>query len=216
MRRPTLRRQRLRLPIRSPRSTGTTRSVWPRNRTSSSASPSRGTAEPRPRLPSRTVRTPSVTLTNSAFDYVVDAVAYNANVALTSSAGQTNAFNVTSAAPAFSGAGSIKTNAANTTMSWTAVGAQQWAAVAVPLQSANPQILFDAVSSATFAAGTNPIAGSWNHTTTTAANRYLVVGVNIDLNARASTTASVFYGTEGGGPNSAMTLLGALSNGTNG
>jgi len=32
---------------RSPGLTGTTRSVWPRNRTSSSVSPIRGTAEPR-------------------------------------------------------------------------------------------------------------------------------------------------------------------------
>jgi len=159
--------------------------------------------------------TPTVTLTNGGFDYVVDAVAYNANVALTPSAGQTNSFNVTSAAPVFSGGSSIKTNAANTTMSWTAAGPQQWAAVAVPLQSANPQILFDDVSSSTFASAANPIVGSWNHTTTTAANRYIVVGVNIDLNARASTTASVTYGTEVGGPNQAMTLLASLSNGTN-
>jgi uncharacterized repeat protein (TIGR01451 family) len=158
--------------------------------------------------------TPTVAVTNSAFDYVVDAVAYNANVALTATAGQTNTFNVTSAAPAFSGAGSIKTNATNTTMSWTATGGvQQWAAVAVPLHSANPQILFDAAGSATFAAGTATFTGSWNHTTTTAANRYLVVGVNFDLNARASTGA-VRYGTEGGGPNVAMTLLGSVSNGT--
>jgi uncharacterized repeat protein (TIGR01451 family) len=158
---------------------------------------------------------PTVTLTNSAFDYIVDAVAYNANVALTATGGQTNTFNVTSAAPAFSGASGIKTNAANTTMSWSAAGPQQWAAVAVPLQSANPQILFDAVSSSTFGSAANPIVGSWNHTTTTAANRYLVVGVNIDLNARASTGASVVYGTEGGGPNQAMTQLGAATNGTN-
>ena len=157
----------------------------------------------------------TVALTNSAFDYVVDSVAFNGNNALTAGAGQTNPFNVTSAAPTFSGAGSIKTNAANTTMSWTAGAAQQWAIAAIPLQSANPQILFDAVSSSTFAAGTNPIVGSWNHTTTTAANRYIVVGVSIDLNTRASTTASVVYGTEGGGPNQAMGLLGAFSNGTN-
>jgi len=55
--------------------------------------------------------TPAVALTNSAFDYVVDAVAYNSNAALTASAGQTNAFNVTAAAS--SGAGSIKTGVAN-------------------------------------------------------------------------------------------------------
>jgi len=160
--------------------------------------------------------TPTVSLTNGGFDYVVDSVAFNANVALTATSSQTNTFNVTSAAPAFSGASGIKTNAANATMSWSATGgAQQWATVAVPLQSANPQILFDAVSSSTFASAANPIVGSWNHTTTTAANRYIVVGVNIDLNARASTGASVVYGTEGGGPNQAMTQLGVATNGTN-
>jgi uncharacterized repeat protein (TIGR01451 family) len=155
---------------------------------------------------------PSVTVTNSPLDYVVDAVAYNSNAALTASAGQTNAFNVTAAA--FSGAGSIKTGVVNTTMSWTAVGAQAWSAVAVPLQSANPQILFDSAGSATFNAATATFTGSWNHTTTTGANRYLVVGVNIDLNGRASTS-TVRYGTEVGGPNVAMTSLGSAINGTN-
>ena len=160
--------------------------------------------------------TPSVTVTNSAFDYVVDAVAYNGNVALTAAAGQTNTFNVTSAAPAFSGAGSTKTGAANTTLSWTATGAAQaWAAVGVPLQSATPQILFDAASSATFASAANPVTGSWNHTTTNAANRYIVVGVSIDRSANATPVVnSVRYGTEGGGPNVLMTLLGGVNNGT--
>jgi len=155
--------------------------------------------------------TPSVAVTNSPFDYVVDAVAYNSNSALTAGGSQTNPFNVTAAA--FSGAGSIKTNATNTTMSWTGVGAASWSTVAVPLHTANPQILFDAAGSATFASGAASFTGSWNHNTTTAANRYLVVGVNFDLNARASTGA-VRYGTEGGGPNVAMTLLGSVSNGT--
>ena len=160
--------------------------------------------------------TPSVTVTNSAFDYVVDAVAYNGNVALTPTAGQANSFNVTNAAPAFSGAGSTKTGAANTTLSWTATGAAQaWAAVGVPLQSATPQILFDAASSATFASAANPVTGSWNHRTTSAANRYLVVGVSIDRSANATPVVnSVRYGTEGGGPNVLMTSLGAINNGT--
>ncbi|HXH42060.1 MAG TPA: C25 family cysteine peptidase [Thermoanaerobaculia bacterium] len=160
-----------------------------------------------------TSTTPAVAVTNSGFDYVVDAVSYNSNSALTAGAGQTNAFNVTAAAS--SGAGSIKTGAANTTMSWTGVGAQAWSAVAVPLQSANPQILFDAASSTTFASGAATFTGSWNHTTTSAANRYLVVGVNIDLSGRTSNSTGVVYGTEGGGPNSAMTALGSISNGTN-
>jgi uncharacterized repeat protein (TIGR01451 family) len=161
-----------------------------------------------------TSTTPSVTVANSAFSYVVDAVAFNGNNALTAAAGQTNAFNVTSAAPAFSGAGSIEAGAASSTLSWTAGASQGWAAVGVALQSANPQILFDAASGATFASAGNPVVGSWNHTTTSAANRYLVVGVNIDKSGGASVVNSVRYGTEGGGPNVLMTLLGAISNGT--
>ncbi len=160
--------------------------------------------------------TPTVALTNSAFDYVVDAVAYNANVVLTAGAGQTNAFNVTNAVPAFSGAGSVKTGVANTTMTWTAAGGvQQWAAVGVPLQSATPQILFDAASSTSFASAANPVTGSWNHTTTGAANRYLVVGVSIDKSGGASVVNSVRYGTEAGGPNVLMTALGSVSSGGN-
>ncbi|MGH9143690.1 MAG: DUF11 domain-containing protein, partial [Vicinamibacterales bacterium] len=158
---------------------------------------------------------PTVAVTNSAFDYVVDAVAFNGNNALTVGAGQTNPFNVTNAAPAFSGAGSIETGTANLTMSWTAGAAQQWAAVAVPLQSATPQILFDAASSTSFASAGNPVTGSWNHTTTSAANRYLVVGVSIDRSGGNSVVNSVRYGTEGGGPNVLMTALGAINSGTN-
>jgi uncharacterized repeat protein (TIGR01451 family) len=160
--------------------------------------------------------TPSVTTTSSAFDTVVDAVAYNGNVALTPAANQTNPYNVQNAAPACSGAGSKKSGFANATMSWTATGgAQAWAHAAVALHPATPQILFDSAASTTFSSAAATFTGSWNHTTTTAANRYLVVGVNIDLSGRAGNGTSVFYGTEGGGPNQSMTLLGAISNGTN-
>ncbi|HMC69378.1 MAG TPA: DUF11 domain-containing protein, partial [Mycobacteriales bacterium] len=40
-------------------------------------------------------------------------------------------------------------------------------------------------------------------------------GISIDLSTRAGNATGVVYGTEGGGPNQAMTLLGSLSNGTN-
>jgi len=161
-----------------------------------------------------TTLTPSVAVTNAAFDYVVDAVAYNGNVALTPGGGQTNTYNPTSGAPAFSGAGSSRTGANNVTMSWTATGvAQQWATIAVALKSANPQILFDAASTSTFTGTTASFTGSWTHTTTNAANRYLIVGVNIDRNG-GNVTGAVRYGTEGGGPNVAMTLLTSISNGT--
>ena len=76
-------------------------------------------------------------------------------------------------ASAFAGAGSIKTNVANATMSWTAGASQTWTAVAVPLHSANPQILFDAASSMAAATNSaaNPVNVSWSHVTTTAAKR---------------------------------------------
>jgi uncharacterized repeat protein (TIGR01451 family) len=156
--------------------------------------------------------TPSVTTASSPFDYVVDAVAYNANVALTASAGQTNTYNLTNAAPAFSGAGSIKTGTANAVMSWTATGAATpWAAVAVPLHAANPQIHFDAASSLAAAtiSNANPVNVSWSHTTTNAANRYIVVAVTMQCgNVAGKVVASVTYGTEGGGPNTPMALIG--------
>ncbi|MEA2336365.1 MAG: large repetitive protein, partial [Thermoanaerobaculia bacterium] len=155
-----------------------------------------------------TSTTPSVTVTNSAFDYVVDAVAFNGNNALTPNASQTNAFNVTSAAPVFSGAGSIKTGVANTAMSWTAGASQAWAAVGVGLQSANPQILFDAASRATtgLTSNANPVVVSWSHTTTTAANRYIVAQVAIQLAGGTSGTNVTVSGvTYGGTP---MTFLG--------
>jgi uncharacterized repeat protein (TIGR01451 family) len=161
--------------------------------------------------------TPSVTVANSAFDYVVDAVAYNGNQALAAGANQTNTYNVTSAAPTFSGAGSAKTGFANTTMTWTGGVAQQWAAIAVPLQSANPQILFDAASNVAAAttSAANPVNVSWAHSTTTAANRYIVVAVTMQMAGVAHTVTSVTYGTEGGGPNQAMALIRGQSRTTN-
>jgi len=158
--------------------------------------------------------TPAVALTNSGFDYIVDAVSYNNNVALTPGGSQTNSYNVIHAAPNSSQGGSAKTGFANTTMTWTATGvAQQWAHVAVPLQQATPQILFDAVSSATgVVSNANPIVVTWNHRTTTAANRYLVVAVDIRLGGGTYgtnvTTTSVTYGAQ------AMTLLGGGTRGT--
>ncbi len=162
--------------------------------------------------------TPSVAVTNGAFDYVVDSVAYNGNSALTPGGSQTNAYNVPNAAPAFSGAGSTRTGANNVTMSWTATGAAQaWATVAVALKSATPQIVFDRTSNNTFSGNTNGFTGSWNHTVTNAANRILVVGVSLDRSGNANVQVSgVRYGTEGGGPNVAMTLIPgtAVNNGT--
>ena len=158
--------------------------------------------------------TPAVAVTNSGFDYVVDAVAFNNNVTLTPAAGQTNSYDVIHSAPNSSGAGSAKTGVANTTMAWTATGtAQPWAEVAVPVLPATPQILFDAVSSATgVVSNANPIVVTWNHTTTTAANRYLVVQVGIRLGGGTYgtnvTTTSVTYGAQ------AMTLLGGATRGT--
>jgi uncharacterized repeat protein (TIGR01451 family) len=158
--------------------------------------------------------TPSVTLANSPLDYVVDAVAYNANQALAAGANQTNAFNLTNAAPAFSGAGSIKTGFANTTMSWTAGVAAQWATVAVNLQSANPQISFDAAStSPALQSNANPITVTWNHTTTNAANRYLVVGIAIHLaGGTAGTNVTVNAPTYGA---QTMTFIGRQTRTTN-
>jgi uncharacterized repeat protein (TIGR01451 family) len=149
-----------------------------------------------------TTTTPTVTTANAPYDYVVDAVSYNANQALTPGAGQVvNSYNLTSALPAFAGAGSCETGASNTTMSWTASGAAAaWATIAVPLHPANPQILFDAASQS---APTNLGTGGtvvWNHTTTTAANRYLVVGVSMRLNnfapGAALGIAGVTYGAQ--------------------
>ncbi|MEA2329270.1 MAG: large repetitive protein, partial [Thermoanaerobaculia bacterium] len=156
--------------------------------------------------------TPSATTASGVFDYVVDAVAYNGNVALTPSSGQTNTINVTSAAPAFSGASGARTGAANAAMGWTATGiAQAWAEVAIPLQSASPQILFDTASRATagLTSNANPVVVSWSHTTTTAANRYIVVGVSINLaGGTVPTNVNVTGVTYGGNP---MTFLGGTT-----
>ena len=156
--------------------------------------------------------TPSVTTASGVFDYVVDAVAYNGNVALTPSSGQTNTFNLTSAAPVFSGASGSRTGAANAAMGWTATGvAQAWAEVAVPLQSANPQILFDTASraSAGLTSNANPVVVSWSHTTTTAANRYIVVGIAINLaGGTVPGNVNVTGVTYGGTP---MTFLGGTT-----
>ena len=157
---------------------------------------------------------PAVAVTNGAFDYVVDAVAYNGNSTLTPAGTQTNSYSVASAVPAFSGGGSTRTGANNVAMSWTATGvAQAWVITAVALKSATPQIVFDAASTLTFSGNTASFTGSWNHTVTTAANRYLVVGVSIDRSA-GNVVGAATYGTEAGGPNLAMTLLGSISNGT--
>src|SRR5262249_12421018 len=158
--------------------------------------------------------TPSVNVTNTPFDYVVDAVAFNNNVTLTPGAGQTNSFDLVHTTPNDSGGGSVKIGTTNTTMSWTATGANQaWAEIAVPVLTATPTVLFDAAASSRFTGTTATFTGSWNHTTTTAANRYLVVGVDIDLGGATANSSGVVYGTEAGGPNQAMTLLGSLSNG---
>ena len=156
---------------------------------------------------------PTVTTTSTPFDYVVDAVAYNANVALTVGAGQTNAYNQTNAAPVFSGAGSIETGSTNMVMSWSATGAATpWATVAAPLHSATPQIHFDAASSlaAVSNSAANPVNVSWSHTTTNAANRYIIVAVTMQCgNTAGKVVASVKYGTEVGGPNTSMAIIGA-------
>ncbi|HEX3582855.1 MAG TPA: C25 family cysteine peptidase [Thermoanaerobaculia bacterium] len=159
--------------------------------------------------------TPTVNVTNSSLSAVVDSVAYNANNALTAGANQTNAYNLRTGVQAFSGAGSMEIAQTNSVMSWTAGAASQWAIAAVALQPSSPQILFDAASSKNFAATTTTFTGSWNHTTTNAANRYLVVAVNIDESGGASTVTGVRYGTEAGGPNVAMGVLGTRANGTN-
>ncbi len=161
-----------------------------------------------------TSTTPSVTVANTVFGYVVDAVSLNGANALTASAGQTNTFNLTAAAS--SGAGSTKTGVANATMSWTSAVSHEWAAVAVPLQSATPQIFFDAASSLGSALNStaNPINFSWSHTTTTAANRYIVVAVPMDVNGGTANVNTVTYGTEGGGPNTPLTRIGFQLNGT--
>jgi uncharacterized repeat protein (TIGR01451 family) len=159
--------------------------------------------------------TPTVTVPSSPFDYVVDSVAYAGNVALTAGAGQTtNSYNQTNTTPAFSGAGSMETGSAGatTTMSWTATGvAQLWATVAAPLHPANAQVLFDAASSVASATNSaaNPVALSWSHTTTTAANRYVIVEVAMQCgNTAGKVVGSVRYGTEVGGPNVALTAIG--------
>jgi uncharacterized repeat protein (TIGR01451 family) len=159
---------------------------------------------------------PAVAVTNGALDYVVDAVAFNNNVTLTPGANQTNSYDlIHGVAPLSSGGGSCKTGFANTTMSWTATGTNQaWAEAAIALFPATPQVLFDSAASTTFSSAAATFTGSWNHTTTSAANRYLVVGIDIDLSTRAGNATGVVYGTEGGGPNQAMTLLGSISNGT--
>jgi len=160
-----------------------------------------------------TTLAPTVTTASSTFDYVVDAVAYNNNVTLTPSSGQTNTFNQTGTS--FSGASGIRTGAANAAMGWTATGvAAAWAEVAVPLQSASPQILFDTASRATtgLTSNANPVVVSWSHTTTTAANRYIVVGVSINLaGGTVPTNVNVTAVTYGG---TAMTFLGGSTRGT--
>ncbi|HEY2090978.1 MAG TPA: C25 family cysteine peptidase [Thermoanaerobaculia bacterium] len=158
---------------------------------------------------------PSVNVTNNSLAAVVDAVAFNANNVLTAGANQTNAYNLTSGAPAFSGAGSMESGQTNSVMSWTSGASSQWAIAAVSLQPSSPQILFDAASSHNFASNATTFTGSWNHATTNAANRYLVVAVNIDEGGGASTVTGIRYGTEAGGPNVAMAALGTRANGTN-
>jgi uncharacterized repeat protein (TIGR01451 family) len=156
--------------------------------------------------------TPTVNVGSSPFDFVVDAVAYTGNVALTAGAGQTNTYNQTNAIPTFSGAGSMKAGsaAATTTMSWTATGGVQlWATAAVSLHAANAQILFDAASSVALNSGASPVVVSWSHTTTTAANRYVIVEVTMQCGNQAGKVVSgVRYGTEVGGPNVALAIIG--------
>ncbi len=163
--------------------------------------------------------TPTVTVTNSPTTAVVDAVAFNSNNALVAGAGQTNAFNLTSSGPnpLFSGGGSMETGTTNSTMSWTAGAVSTWAIAAVPLQPSSPQILFDSVAGTTFSSNALSFSGNWNHTTTNAANRYLVVGVDVDEanSANLYTVTNLVYGTEGGGPNQALTRIGFRANGNN-
>jgi len=156
---------------------------------------------------------PTVTTASTPFDYVVDAVSYNANVALTVGPGQTSNYSQTNAAPVFSGAGSRETGSTNVVMSWSATGgATPWATVAVPIHSATPQIHFDAASSlaAVSNSAANPVNVSWSHITTNAANRYIIVAVTMQCgNTAGKVVASVKYGTEVGGPNTSMAIIGA-------
>ena len=61
-----------------------------------------------------------------------------------------------------------------------------------------------------FCVNTNPVVISWSHTTTTAANRYIVVGVSINLaGGTVPTNVNVTGVTYGG---TAMTFLGGNIN----
>ena len=83
---------------------------------------------------------------------------------------------------------------------------------------ATAQVVFDAASNAATAtvSTANPIPTiSWNHTVSLAKKTYIVVSVAIDRNTGTQTVTSATYGTEAGGANLAMTLLGAATNGNN-
>src|ERR1700757_2590731 len=80
---------------------------------------------------------------------------------------------------------------------------------------ANAQVVFDAASSVAAAtvSNANPVAVSWNHTVGTAKKPYVIVSISMKLNGGGATVGSVTYGSEAGGPKSAMTFLGAATNG---
>src|SRR5262245_57503603 len=75
--------------------------------------------------------------------------------------------------------------------------------------TAAAQVVFDSASTA------NPIVVTWNHTVGSGKKAALVVGISLDLNGGGATVGSVTWGSEAGGPQQALTFLGAATNGTN-
>src|SRR5438105_4705380 len=72
---------------------------------------------------------------------------------------------------------------------------------------ASAQVTFDSASNAAPATVSNAasILVKWNHTIGLSKKPYVTVGVSIKRNGGAPTVATVFFGTEPGGPNLAMT-----------
>ena len=87
-------------------------------------------------IASNNTATPAVTTANTAYDYVVDAVAFNGNNAQVEGPQQDQRYSIATATlTSFAGAGSGAHGYPNVTMQWSNAGAiaQQWAMAAVPL-----------------------------------------------------------------------------------
>lgn len=126
---------------------------------------------------------PSITVTSTSQQVIADTLAINTSQIWTPGSGQTQAYQ-TNPSSNTAAASYEQGLAGSTPMSWSAASGANWADAAVPINPAPAFPTLDATSSAFSAPSVSSL--TWSHTTSSATNRILVVGVSETWNQSVS------------------------------